>query len=182
MSDTLQRQTLSDTETLRRQAQEHPERGALTEGYGADRAKVIELLNTALATELVCILRYRRHYHTATGLAAEAVAQEFLVHANEEQQHADQLAERIVQLGGQPDFSPDSLTARSHAEYDDSTDLREMLRVNLVAERIAVQAYSELVRYIDNDDPTTRRMLEGILAQEEEHADDMAGFLEREGS
>src|SRR5690606_11167867 len=144
------------------------------EGYRADRDTVVKLLNEALATELVCVLRYRRHYFMAQGIHAEAVAAEFLQHANEEQQHADEIAARIVQLGGAPNFSPDGLSTRSHAEYVEGTDLIDMIREDLVAERIAIDSYREMIDYLGADDPTTRRMLEGILAVEEEHADDLA--------
>lgn len=151
--------------------------GAVTPSYGPWRDEIVKLLNDALATELVCILRYKRHYFTAEGLASPAIADEFLVHANEESAHADKLAERIVQLGGEPDFSPDSLTQRSHADYDTSTDLKAMVRANLVAERVAVEAYRQMIALIGDKDPTTRRMLEGILADEEEHADELKDWL-----
>ena len=173
---------LSDVKTLRERARRHIERGAVTEGSRADHETVIELLNTALATELVCVLRYKRHYFTATGIHAETAAAEFLEHAKEEQDHADRLAARIVQLGGDPDFAPEGLASRSHAEYGRAKDLREMMREDLIAERIAIESYGEMIRYIGDDDPTTRRLLEDILAVEEEHADDLAGLLEREGS
>lgn len=181
MTKTLRRPELTDTATLRENAAKNIERGAVTEGYGADREKVVQLLNTALATELTCMLRYRRHYFTAAGVHSEAVAQEFLEHAKEEQEHADRIAERIVQLGGEPDLKPSRLEERSHAEYDDSTDLADMIKANLVAERIAIDSYAELVRFLGDDDPTTRRMLEDILALEEEHADELADLLERDG-
>lgn len=151
--------------------------GAVTPSYGPWRDEIVKLLNDALATELVCVLRYKRHYFTADGLASPAIADEFLVHANEEAAHADKIAERIVQLGGEPDFSPDSLTQRSHADYDTSTDLKAMVRANLVAERIAVEAYRQMITLIGDKDPTTRRMLEGILADEEEHADELKDWL-----
>jgi bacterioferritin len=168
---------LSDIKTLRERARRHIEQGAVTEGYKADRETVVKILNEALATEIVCVLRYRRHYFMADGLHAEPVAAEFLQHANEEQQHADQIAGRIVQLGGEPDFSPEGLASRSHAEYVAGESLLDMIKEDLVAERIAIESYGEMIRYIGNDDPTTRTMLEGILAMEEEHADDLAGFL-----
>ena len=177
MVQTIESPYLSDVRTLRERARQNIEQGAVTEGYQADRHAVLELLNTALATEIVCALRYKRHYFLATGLHAEAAANEFLEHANQETEHADRLAARIVQLGGEPDFNPGTLVARSHAEYTDSTDLKQMVRENLVAERIAVDSYSEMVRFIGVSDPTTRRMLEDILAVEEEHADDLAGML-----
>ncbi len=170
---------LTDVKTLRERARQHMERGALTESYGADATVVIELLNTALATELVCVLRYKRHYYMAVGLNAETAAAEFLEHATQEQGHADRLAQRIVQLGGQPDLNPETLAPRSHAEYDESTKLEEMLREDLVAERIAIQSYGEMIRFLGEKDPTTRRMLEDILAVEEEHADDLAGLLSK---
>lgn len=177
MTLTVETPFLSDVRTLRERARKNIENGAVTEGYQADRQAVIDLLNTALATEIVCALRYRRHYFVATGLHAESVAREFLEHAEQEQGHADRLAERIVQLGGTPDMNPENLTSRSHAEYSDSTDLKTMVKENLVAERIAVDSYSEMIRFVGDGDPTTRRMLEDILAVEEEHADDLAGLL-----
>jgi bacterioferritin len=154
------------------------EKGAVTEGYRADREAVIRILNEALATEIVCVLRYKRHYFMAAGIHAQAVAQEFLEHANEEQEHADQIAKRIVELGGEPNFSPDGLASRSHSEYVEGTTLVEMLREDLVAERVAIESYSEIVRYLGGDDPTTRRLMESILAVEEEHADDLKTLLE----
>jgi len=171
---------LSDVKKLRERARKHMERGALTEGYGADRDTVIEILNTALATELVCVLRYKRHYFLASGIHAEPVASEFLEHAREEQEHADRIAARIVQLGGQPNFAPEGLASRSHSEFGSAEELDEMIREDLVAERIAIDSYGEMVRYLGDGDPTTRRMLEEILAVEEEHADDMAGLLSKE--
>lgn len=173
---------LSDIQTLRDRARKHIERGAITEGYSADRDTVLKLLNEALATELVCILRYKRHYYMASGIHAQSVAAEFLEHANEEQQHADQIAARIVQLGGEPNFSPEGLTSRSHAEYVEGQDLIDMIKENLVAERIAIDSYREMASFMGEDDPTTRRMLEGILAMEEEHADDLASLLENLGA
>jgi bacterioferritin len=171
------RPVLSDTATLRARARASLEDGAVTDGYRADRIAVIALLNQALATELVCFLRYKRHASTAKGLAAEPVAAEFAAHAAEELAHADQLAARIRQLGGAPDFSPSGLASRSHAEYDASTELVEMIRADLVAERIAIDAYGEAVRFVGDGDPTTRRMLESILAMEEEHADELVDLL-----
>lgn len=173
---------LSDIKTLRKRARKHIEQGAVTEGYRADRQTVIKLLNEALATEIVCVLRYRRHHFMAAGINAQSVAAEFLLHANEEQAHADLIAARIVQLGGAPDFSPDGLSTRSHAEYVEGSNLIEMIRENVVAERIAIDSYREMVAYLGHDDPTTRRMLEGILAMEEEHADDLVGLLEEMGA
>jgi bacterioferritin len=172
----------SDVAKLRARAREHIEQGAVTPGYGADRDTVVKLLNEALATEIICVLRYKRHFFMAEGLHADPVAAEFLQHATEEQQHADQIAARIVQLGGEPNFSPEGLTTRSHAEYVEGEDLIEMIREDLVAERIAIDSYGEVIRYLGNDDPTTRRMLEGILAMEEEHADDLASLLQGMGS
>ncbi|HVT43763.1 MAG TPA: ferritin-like domain-containing protein [Thermoanaerobaculia bacterium] len=168
---------VSDVEEIRRRARQHIEKGAVTPGYRADRETVIKLLNEALATEIVCVLRYKRHYFMAKGIHADPIAAEFLQHANEEQQHADQIADRIVQLGGEPNFSPEGLLTRSHSEYVEGTTLVEMIREDLVAERIAIDSYSEMIRYVGDDDPTTRRMLEGILAVEEQHADDLASFL-----
>ena len=169
---------LTDVETLRQRARANMDQGPITSAYGADRERVVEVLNEALATELVCILRYKRHYFTATGLNAAPVAAEFLQHANEEQQHADQIALRITQLQGEPNFDPEGLATRSHAEYDDSADLLEMVREDLVAERVAIQSYSEIIAWLGSADPTTRRMLEDILAVEEEHADDLLSILE----
>ena len=169
---------LSDIATLRKRAREHIAEGAVTPGYHADRDVVIRLLNEALATEIVCTLRYKRHYFMAKCIHAEGVAAEFLEHANEEQQHADQIAARITQLGGEPDFSPDGLASRSHAEYVEGENLESMIREDLVAERIAIDSYREMVAYLGDNDPTTRRMLEEILAKEEEHADDLANLLE----
>lgn len=151
--------------------------GAVTPGYGPWRDDIVKLLNDALATELVCILRYKRHYFTANGVQSPAIADEFLVHANEESAHADKIAERIVQLGGEPDFAPNHLLERSHATYDASTDLQAMVRANLVAERIAVESYRQMISLIGDKDPTTRRMLEEILADEEEHADELKDWL-----
>jgi bacterioferritin len=173
---------LTDIETLRRRAREHIEAGAVTPGYRADRDTVTRILNEALATEIVCVLRYKRHHFMATGINAQSVAQEFLQHANEEQMHADQIAARIVQLGGEPNFSPEGLTTRSHAEYVEGDTLVDMIKEDLVAERIAIDSYREMISYLGNDDPTTRRMLEGILAMEEEHADDLASLLEELGA
>ena len=169
---------LTDIKTLRERARKHIENGAVTEGYSADRDTVVKLLNEALATEIVCVLRYKRHYFMASGINAEGVAAEFLQHANEEQGHADLIAQRIVQLGGAPNFSPEGLLARSHAEYVEGDTLLDMIKEDLVAERIAIDSYREMINYLGNDDPTTRRMLEGILAMEEEHADDLVSLLQ----
>jgi bacterioferritin len=153
------------------------DQGAVTPSYGPWREDMIKLLNDSLATEWVCVLRYRRHHFTAQGLSSPKIAEEFLVHANEELGHADRLAQRIVQLGGQPDFSPDSLSARSHADYDDALSLKDMIRANLVAERVAIEAYSQFVALIGNKDTTTRRLLEDILADEQQHADELSDLL-----
>src|SRR3989441_9416983 len=169
---------LSDVQELRRRARRHIEAGAVTESYRGDRETVIKLLNEALATEIVCVLRYKRHYFMAKGIHAEGVAAEFLQHANEEQGHADQIAARIVQLGGEPDFNPAGLITRSHAEYVEGDTLIDMIKEDLVAERIAIDSYREIIQYLGNDDPTTRRMMEGILAMEEEHADDLVNLLD----
>src|SRR3954467_12342395 len=172
---------LSDIETLRKRAREHIAEGAVTPGYHADRGVVLKLLNEALATEIICTLRYKRHYFMAKGIHAESVASEFLEHAQEEQQHADQIAERITQLGGAPDFSPQGLATRSHAEYIEGNSLEEMIKEDLVAERIAIDSYREMAEYFGTKDITTRRLMEEILAKEEEHADDLATLLEGMG-
>lgn len=168
---------LSSTAELRARARRSIEDGAVTQSYGADRNQVIMLLNTALATELVCVLRYRHHYYVAEGLPAEAIKQEFLEHANEEQEHADRLAERIIQLGGDPDFNPAGLAERSHAEYGTGSSLIEILRDDLIAERVAIQSYTEMIKYIGDDDPTTKRILESILSAEEQHAEEISSML-----
>ena len=172
---------LTDIKTLRERARTHIENGAVTEGYSADRQTVIKLLNEALATEIVCVLRYRRHYFMASGINAESVAAEFLQHANEEQGHADEIAQRIVQLKGEPNFNPEGLLMRSHAEYVEGTSLLDMIKEDLVAERIAIDSYREMITYFGNDDPTSRRLMEEILAVEEEHADDLQNLLEKMG-
>jgi bacterioferritin len=169
--------TMTDVKTLRTQARKHIEQGAVTAGYSADRDQVLKLLNDALATELVCVLRYRRHHFMARGIDAKSIADEFLIHSNEEQGHADQLAARIVQLGGEPDFAPDGLSARSHAEYIAGKTLIDMIKEDLVAERIAIDSYRELIQYLGHNDPTTSQMLKGILALEEAHADELADLL-----
>ncbi len=179
-SDRQQAMTLQlDEAAIRKAGTADLDDGAVTPGYGPYRESIIKLLNDALATELVCVLRYKRHFFTATGLESPAIAAEFLQHANEESAHADKLAERIVQLGGSPNFNPDTLTARSHATYDECTDLKGMVRANLVAERIAVETYRQMVELIGDKDPTTRRMLESVLADEEEHADELSDWLRR---
>jgi bacterioferritin len=172
---------LSDIETLRRNAREHIDQGPITESYGADRDRVIAVLNEVLATELVCVLRYKRHYYMADGLNSGAVAAEFLQHATEEQGHADLVANRIVQLQGEPDFNPATLVERSHAEYAPGSDLIDMIREDLVAERVAIASYQEIVRWLGHNDTTTRRMIEDILAVEEEHADDLLTLLKERG-
>ncbi len=168
---------LSDVQELRRRARQHIEDGAVTQGYGADPEKVVAVLNEALATEIVCVLRYKRHYFMAQGIHAQAVAQEFLEHANEEQGHADRIAERITQLGGAPDFNPKGLASRSHSEYVEGTSLVDMIREDLVAERIAIDSYGEIVRFLGDRDITSRRMMEEILENEEQHADDLNKLL-----
>jgi bacterioferritin len=168
---------LTDIKTLRERARKHIENGAITEGYTGDRETAVKLLNEALATEIICVLRYKRHYFMASGIHAEAVAAEFLQHANEEQAHADQIGARIVQLGGAPNLNPDGLSSRSHAEYVEGENLIEMIKEDLVAERIAIDSYRDMINYFGTDDPTSRRMLEGILAMEEEHADDLVSLL-----
>lgn len=172
---------LTDIKVLRARARRHIDQGAVTEGYRPDRDTVVRILNEALATEIVCVLRYKRHHFMAAGIHAKAVAEEFLEHANEEQAHADLIADRITQLGGEPNFSPQGLAMRSHSEYVEGDTLLDMIREDLVAERIAIESYTEMIRYLGADDPTTRRMLEGILAMEEEHAEDMKTLLETLG-
>ena len=172
---------LTDIKTLRERARQHIENGAVTEGYRADRETAVKILNEALATEIVCVLRYKRHYFMASGIHAEGVAAEFLQHANDEQGHADSIAQRIVQLQGEPNFNPEGLLMRSHAEYVEGTSLTDMIREDLVAERIAIDSYREMISYFGNDDPTSRRLMESILAVEEEHADDLVSLLEKMG-
>jgi bacterioferritin len=168
---------LTDVQELRRRARKHIENGAVTPGYAADRETVVKILNESLATEIVCVLRYKRHYFMAQGIHAQAVAQEFLEHANEEQGHADRIAERITQIGGEPNFNPEGLATRSHSEYIEGETLVDMIREDLVAERVAIESYSEIVRYLGDRDITTRRMMEEILANEEQHADDLQKLL-----
>jgi len=172
---------LSNVQTLRKNARKHLQSGAVTEGYRGDRKQVLALLNTSLATELVCVLRYRRHYYMASGIHAKSIAAEFLQHAKDEQEHADMIARRIVQLDGEPDFAPKGLAERSQSEYIEGSDLVEMLEEDLVAERLVIDSYREIVQYLGNDDPTTRRLLESILADEEEHAEDLGTLLEELG-
>lgn len=167
----------SNLKKLRARARKQIEKGAVTESYKADRKAVIEVLNTVLATELVCVLRYRRHYYMAEGINSDPVKQEFLKHAGEEQQHVDWVATRITQLGGEPDFSPEGLAERSHSEYREGKNLTDMIKEDLVAERIAIESYSEMIRWLGNDDPTTRKLIEDILKMEEEHADDLRTLL-----
>ena len=169
---------LSDIQTLRQRARQAIEEGAVTQGYDADREQVCRVLNEALATELVCVLRYKRHYYMAQGIHAESVAAEFLEHANEEQNHADQIAHRITQLGGAPNLNPEGMLTRSHSEYVEGSNLLDMIKEDLVAERIAIDSYGEIVRYLGGNDPTTRRLMEEILAKEEEHADDLRTLIE----
>jgi bacterioferritin len=170
---------LTDIETLRNRARDQIMKGAVTPSFAeADRKAIVRLLNTALATEIVCVLRYKRHYFVTHGIRAKFVAQEFLEHANEEQAHADQLAERIVQLGEDPDLNPATLLGRAHSEYDEETSLRKMLEADLIAERIAIESYREMIRFIGEKDSTSRRLMEAILAQEEEHAEDLVDLLE----
>jgi len=172
---------LTDVQTLRQRARQHIDQGAVTASYGADRDTVVKVLNEALATEIVCVLRYKRHYFMAQGIASESVKSEFLQHANEEQAHADQLAERIVQLGGEPDLNPEGLAMRSHSQYVEGTSLVDMIREDLVAERIAIDSYREIAQWLTGKDPTTRRIMEEILAKEEEHAEDLSSMLQDMG-
>ena len=176
-TEALKASELSDVKTLRKQARLDVEQGAVTAGYSADRNEVLRLLNDSLATELVCVLRYRRHHFTATGIHSKAVADEFLAHSNEELSHADAIAKRIVQLGGEPNFAPDELTKRSHAEYVECETLADMIKENVVAERIAIDSYREFIRYLGFNDPTTSHLLKKILAVEEEHADELADLM-----
>lgn len=169
----------ADIEEIRRRALEKMDEGAVTASYQADRHRVIEVLNEVLATETVCTLRYRNHYFMAKGIHASGVEDEFLEHAHEEQEHADKVAKRITELGGTPNLNPDGLATRSHAQYGTAESLQEMIEEDLVAERIAIATYSEIVRWLGNDDPTTRRLMEELLAKEEEHADDMAKLMSR---
>jgi bacterioferritin len=171
----------ADIEEIRRRAMEKIDQGAVTASYKADRERVIEVLNDVLATETVCVLRYKSHFYRAKGVHAPGVADEFLEHANEEQQHADRVAKRITELGGTPNLNPEGLATRSHAQYGGGSTLNDMIKEDLIAERIAIATYSEIVRWLGNDDTTTRRLIEELLAKEEEHADDMANLLARMG-
>lgn len=173
---------LSDVKELRRRARQHMEKGPVTQSYKGDIKQVVNILNTALATEIVCVLRYKRHYFMARGINKDSVAAEFLAHASEEQGHADLIAERITQLGGAPDFNPEGLATRSHSEYVEGNSLVDMIKENLIAERVAIESYTEIIRYFGDKDPTSRRLMEQILAVEEEHANDMADLLEQQGS
>lgn len=177
----MSNQPLTDIRTIRDRARQHIEQGAVTPGYQADKDNVIRLLNEALATELICVLRYKRHYFMAKGINAESIAAEFAAHAAEEQGHADRIAQRIVQLGGAPDLSPTGLAQRSHSEYVEGTTLEDMVRENLVAERVAIDSYRAMINFLGKDDPTTRRMLEDILAVEEEHAEDLVSLMQAPG-
>jgi bacterioferritin len=169
---------LTDISEIRRRARQHIENGAVTDGYKGDRKVVLRVLNEALATEIVCVLRYKRHHYMAKGIHSQAVAEEFLEHAAEEQEHADLIAERITQLDGEPNFNPEGLLTRSHSEYVEGESLVDMIREDLIAERIAVESYSEIIRYLADNDPTSRRLMESILAKEEEHAEEMKTLLE----
>jgi bacterioferritin len=172
---------LTDIQAIRKRAREHMEKGAITDGYKADPEVVVRILNEALATEIVCVLRYKRHQYMAKGLAAESISDEFAEHAREEQDHADRIAHRVTELGGAPNFNPEGLASRSHSEYKEGTSLTDMIKEDLVAERVAIESYSEIIRYLGDKDPTSRRLMEDILAKEEEHAEDMATLLERVG-
>ncbi len=168
---------VTDLKKLRSRARQHMEQGAVTEGYGADRNAVLKVLNDVLATEMVCVLRYKRHYYMASGINSEGAKDQFLEHAGEEQQHADWVAARITQLGGAPDLNPEGFLTRSHSEYAEGDSLASMIKENLVAERIAIESYSEIVRWLGDGDPTTRKMIEDILKVEEDHAEDMKSLL-----
>jgi bacterioferritin len=170
---------LADLREIQKRAREHIENGAVTAGYTADRETVLKVLNEVLATEIICTLRYKRHYFMATGIHSETVAEEFNEHAQDEQQHTDWVAHRIVQLDGEPNFAPEGLQTRSHVEYMPGTDLNDMIQENLIAERVAIDTYRAFINYLKDDDPTTRRIMEKILEMEEEHAEDMAGLLKR---
>ena len=168
---------VSDLKKIREQARKHMEAGAVTEGYKADREQVVAVLNEVLATEIVCVLRYKRHFFMARGINADSIKAEFLQHANEEQQHADWVAERITQLNGEPNFNPEGMASRSHSQYQEGSSLIEMIKEDLVAERIANKSYSDFLRWLGEDDPTTRRLIVEILKSEEEHAEELANML-----
>jgi bacterioferritin len=172
---------VSDIAAIRKRARQHIEDGAMTDAYKGNREVVIKILNEALATEIVCVLRYKRHHYTAKGIHSLAVADEFLEHANEEQGHADRIAERITQLDGEPNFDPAGILTRSHSQYVAGDTLTEMIKEDLIAERIAIESYSEIIRYLGDNDPTSRRMMEEILANEEQHAEEMKTLLEAIG-
>lgn len=174
----INKKILTDVDTLRSRARTNIRRGAVTPGYKADREALIKILNEALATEIVCVLRYKRHQFMAKGIHAKVASLEFAQHAVEEQAHADLIAGRIIELGGEPDYSPASLTLRSHSQYVEGGNLEEMIEENLVAERIAIESYGEIIAYLGEKDPTTRRLLESILAKEEEHAEDLSSILQ----
>jgi bacterioferritin len=178
MSDPKSQPFLTDIKEIQRRAREHVEKGAVTSQYRGDLKTAIKLLNDALATEIVCVLRYKRHYYMASGIHSQAVADEFLEHAKEEQVHADRIAERITQLDGAPDFNPAGLLTRSHAQYVEGDSLLDMIKENLIAERIAIDSYLEMIRWFSDNDPTSRRLIESVLEQEEEHAEDMKTLLE----
>jgi bacterioferritin len=178
MADPKATPFLTDIKEIQRRAREHVEKGAVTRSYRGDLDTAIKLLNDALATEIVCTLRYKRHYYMASGIHSQAVADEFLEHAKEEQEHADRIAERITQLDGAPDFNPQGLLSRSHAQYVEGNSLLDMIKENLIAERIAIESYLEMIRWFSDNDPTSRRLIESVLEQEEEHAEDMKTLLE----
>ncbi|MBU6416822.1 MAG: bacterioferritin [Xanthomonadaceae bacterium] len=178
---TKEKPFLTDIKTIRKRARQHMQQGAVTASYTLDRGTVLKLLNEALATEIICVLRYKAHAYMASGINAKSVAAEFMEHAGEEQQHADQIAERITQLDGDPNFSPEGMQTRSHSEFVVPDDLAAMIEENLVAERIAIDSYREIINYVGDQDTTTKRLLEGILAMEEEHAEDMKTLMERFG-
>jgi len=173
---------LSDVQELRRRARENMMRGPVTSDYRGDVDQAVEILNQALATELVCVLRYKRHYYMSRGIYKDAVAEEFLQHAKEEEEHADMIAERITQLGGDPNFNPEGMSSRSHSEYKEGDGMIDMIKEDLIAERIAIESYREMIRFFGENDPTTRRMIEQILAVEEEHANDMVDLLQQHGT
>jgi bacterioferritin len=178
MADPKATPFLTDIKEIQRRAREHVQKGAVTRSYRGDLETAIKLLNDALATEIVCVLRYKRHYYMASGIHSQAVADEFLEHAKEEQEHADRIAERITQLDGAPDFNPAGLLSRSHAQYVEGDSLLDMIKENLIAERIAIESYLEMIRWFSDNDPTSRRLIESVLEQEEEHAEDMKTLLE----